>query len=126
MAGRAIRYLGLAQVLALHETVMLRTGAAPAPLRAEDLLDSALPRPRMAAFYEGADLKRQAALLAGAVFQARAFLDGNKRTAYVATDVFLRLNGLACVGESVALAEQLESVAIRAGSLASATDRSVA
>jgi death-on-curing protein len=105
---------------------MVQSGSDPAPVRTEDLLDSALQRPRAVAYYAGADLPRQAALLAVAISQAQAFLVGNKRTAYVAADVFLRLNGYAFSGEPIALAEQLEAVATRADSLASATDRFVA
>jgi death-on-curing protein len=70
-------------------------------------------RPRMAASYEEADLVRQAALLAVGIAQAQAFLDGNKRTAYQATDVFLWINGLKLVGDPLALAQQLEEVAER-------------
>jgi len=36
----------------------------------------------------------QAAVLLTSICQAQAFLDGNKRTAWVACDVFLTLNGL--------------------------------
>ena len=49
----------------------------------------------MAAYYEGADIVRQAALLGVGISQAQAFLDGNKRTAYLALNTFLRMNGLA-------------------------------
>src|SRR5216683_335276 len=76
-----IRHLSLADVLALHAAVMERFGLAPAPLRDEGVLESAVMRPRMAAYYDEADLIRQAALLAVGISQAQAFLDGNKRTA---------------------------------------------
>lgn len=102
---------------------MERTGYAPAPLRDEGLLESAVMRPQMAAYYEGADLVRQAALLAIGVAQAQTFLDGNKRTAFAALDVFLRLTGKFCRGDPIALAQQLEGVATREDSLGPATDR---
>jgi len=117
------RYLGVADLLALHQAVMERTGAAPAPLRDEGLLESAAMRPRMAFHYERADLIRQCALLAIGVAQAQAFLDGNKRTAFAAADVFLRLNGLAFAGDPLELARQLEAIVTRAGGLDEATDR---
>lgn len=63
------RYLSLADVLALHAAVMEQTGYAPAPLRDEGLLDSAIQRPRTAAYHEEADLIRQAALLAVGISQ---------------------------------------------------------
>ena len=116
-------YLSLADVVALHHAVMDRTGYAPAPLRAERLLDSAVQRPRMAAYYEDADLIRQAALLAVGIAQAQASLDGNKRTAYAALDVFLRLNGLAFSADPISLAQQLEAVATRTDSIDAATGR---
>jgi death-on-curing protein len=117
------QYLSLADVIALHEAAMHRTGYAAAPLRDEGLLDSAVQRPRTAAYYEGADLIRQAALLAVGISQVQAFLDGNKRTAYASLDVFLRLNDLMFSGDPIALAQQLEAVATRTDSLDAATSR---
>jgi len=117
------QYLSLADVIALHRAVMERTGYGAAPLRSEPLLDSAVQRPRVAAYYEQADLIRQAAVLAVGISQAQAFLDGNKRTAYAALDVFLRLNGLAFSGDPIELAEWLEQVATRSERLDAATRR---
>lgn len=118
-----IRYLSLADVLALHQAVMEKFNADPAPLREEGLLEAAIMRPRMAAYYEEVDIIRQAVLLAVGVSQARAFLDGNKRTAFAACDVFLRLNGIIIVADPIDLALQLEAVAERIGNLEAATDR---
>ena len=61
--GCQLRYPTLAEVIAIHEKVHARPGRAPRPLRDEGLLESALTRPQMAAYYEGADIVRQAALL---------------------------------------------------------------
>jgi death-on-curing protein len=116
-------YLGLHDVIALHEAMMLKFGVPPAGLRSEGGLESAVMRPRMAATYEEAGLVRQAALQAIGISQAQAFLDGNKRTAFAAMDVFLRVNGLAYTGDPIELARQLERVAERTGSLAEATDQ---
>jgi death-on-curing protein len=118
-----IRYLTLADVLALHQTIMERFGLAPAPLRDEGSLESAVMRPRMAAYYSEADIIRQSALLAVGISQAQAFLDGNKRVAFAACDVFLRVNGLAFAGDPLELAIQLEAVTERAGNLEEATDQ---
>ena len=118
-----IRYLSLADVLALHQAMMEKFGVGPAPLREEGLLESAIMRPRMAAYYDEADIVRQAALLAVGVSQAQAFLDGNKRTAFAACDVFLRLNGIVIVGDPIELALQLEAVAERSDDLEAATNR---
>ncbi|MBN1122720.1 MAG: type II toxin-antitoxin system death-on-curing family toxin [Anaerolineae bacterium] len=109
MAG--IRYLELAEVIALHALIMERTGASPASLRSESQLEAALMRAPMAAHYEEADLVRQAVLLAVGISQAQAFLDGNKRTGFAAMDVFLRLNGQRFNGDSIGLAQHLETIA---------------
>jgi len=121
------RYLSVADVEALHIEMMLGMGWRPAPFRGggEALLESAVMRPQMAEHYEEADLIRQAALLAVGISQAQAYLDGNKRTAYHATLVFLKVNGLALQLEDggLRMARELEKVADRADSLDAATDR---
>lgn len=106
-----IYHLSLADILSLHELMMARFGREPTPLRSEGLLESAIMRPRMAFHYENVDLVRQCALLTIGISQAQAFMDGNKRTAFAACDVFLRLNGYLFSGDPLALARQLESVA---------------
>lgn len=118
-----IRYLSLADVLAIHQAVMEKFGVAPASLREEGLLESAVMKPRMAAYYSDADIIRQSALLVVGISQAQAFLDGNKRTAFAACDLFLRSNGLAFGGNPIEMAMQLEAVAMRVGDLEEATDR---
>ncbi|HEV8634399.1 MAG TPA: type II toxin-antitoxin system death-on-curing family toxin [Chloroflexota bacterium] len=125
MSPRDTRHLSLGEVIALHEQVMERMGATPAPFRAggEGLLESTVMRPRMAEYYEGADMIRQAALLAIGISQAQAFLDGNKRTAFAASRVFLRVNGYRQAAASLEMAKELEAVATRADSLEAATAR---
>lgn len=107
------QYLSLADVIAIHEQAMRRLGLAPNPLRGDGTLESAVMRPQMAAWYEGADIVRQAALLGVGISQAQAFLDGNKRTAYLAMNTFLRLNGHEYVGDRISLAQQFEQFANR-------------
>jgi death on curing protein len=117
-----IDYLSVADVIAVHDSIVLDTGSGYAPLRDEGLLESAVTRPRNAAYYEGADLIRQAALLAIGISQNQPFVDGNKRTAYAAPDVFLDINGQLYDGDPIELARQLERVAERSISLDQATD----
>ena len=119
----AIRYLSLFDVLGLHRTIMLRLRRDAEALRNEGALDSALESAKAAAHYEDADIVRQAALIAVRVSQAQAFVDGNKRTAYLTMDCFLRYNDLAFTGRPRAMAEQLEAVASREDSLSAATER---
>jgi len=115
-------YLTVTDVIGIHIQVMERTGSLPTPLRDEGLLESALMRPVMAAHYENADVIRQAVLLAIGISQAQAFLDGNKRAAFAVCNTFLRLNGLAYLGEPITLSQQLEAVASRTTSLDAATN----
>jgi death-on-curing protein len=86
-------------------------------------LDSAIGRPRTAEHYEGADLFRQAALLAAGVSQAQAFLDGNKRTAVYVAMIFMEINGCVLRYDDLELARELEKVAERSDSLEAATRR---
>ena len=58
-----IRYLTVEDVLALHAAAMQETGSTSMPLRNIGLLESALTRPQMAAYYAAADLIHQSALL---------------------------------------------------------------
>ena len=117
------RYLSVLDVEALHVFIMEKTGDAPSPLRERALLESAVVRPQMAAHYAGADLIEQAALLAVGISQAQAFLQGNKRTAFLAADVFLRANGWLFMGDPLEMGEQLAAVASRKGNIDEATAR---
>jgi death-on-curing protein len=109
--------------LALHDFIMDKTGEQPAPLRDRAALESALLRPQTAAHYNDADLVEQCSVLMVGISEAQAFADGNKRTAFIAADVFLRTNGRVYTGDPLALARHLEAVAHRTDSLEEATRR---
>lgn len=117
-----IVYLEIAEVIELHHRVMERTGVGSQGIRAQNELESALARPQMAAFYENADVIRQATVLAIGISQSQPFVDGNKRTAYAVSDTFLNVNGNPYIGDPIEFAKQLEAVAERSGSLGEATD----
>lgn len=119
----AICYLSVADVLALYIAVTERLGYRPEPLRDLGLLESALRRPEMAAYYEEADLVRPAALLATGIAQNQPFVDGNKRTAYIVCVRFFESNGVRLTADPLALADQLVKLAERAGRLEDATAR---
>lgn len=116
-------YLTVADIVALHDFIMQKTGFVPAPLRDEGGLESAAMRPQALAYYEDADLVRQAAVLAVGISQAQAFLDGNKRTALIAMDVFLRRNGIRFTGDDLEVVAQLERIAEAIDDREGATDR---
>ena len=110
MAGT--KYLTLQDVCVLHDVVLERTHSRPAELLFPDRLESAIQRPQWIAHYEGADLVRQAIILAVAISQAQAFADGNKRTGFACASSFLRRNGIAFRGEPLEFANHLEEVAL--------------
>lgn len=87
------RWLTSDEVRAAHERQIVRFGG-PAGIRDENALESALARPINRSQYEGADLASLAASYAFGLARNHAFVDGNKRIAFVAMMVFLRLNGI--------------------------------
>lgn len=92
-----------------------------APLRSEDLLESAIQRAQAAAYYAGADLVEQGCMMAIGISQNQPFIDGNKRAALFSLIFFLRLNDLDFTGKPIEIAAQLIAVSERAGSLDEAT-----
>ena len=81
------------QAVAMHSRQLRRFGGAPR-LRDEGLLRSALERPVNKWHYEQADLADLAAAYAFGLAKNRAFVDGNKRIAFMTMVVFLRKNGV--------------------------------
>jgi death on curing protein len=80
-------------VEAIHSD-QVREHGGQAGLRDEGLLESALARPHNVWSYDpDAGLPRLAAEYGFGLARNHAFLDGNKRTAFVAMNVFLILNG---------------------------------
>lgn len=77
---------------AIHDEQLTEHGGAGG-IRDAGLLDSALARPLNRAGYGEPDIAELAALYAVAIARNHPFIDGNKRSAYVAMEVFLRLNG---------------------------------
>lgn len=87
-------FLTLDHVLAAHARVKgIPFENAIDHVHRRDLLESALARPRNVAGYEGADVATQAASLLWGLVRNHPFMDGNKRTALIATYAFLDLNG---------------------------------
>lgn len=84
-----VQFLSLDEVLAIHERVIEAFGGT-AGVRDRGLLESALYRPQ-SGYYES--LEEMAAALFESLLINHPFVDGNKRVAFFATDVFLRLNG---------------------------------
>lgn len=86
-------WIGVAVALAIHEEQIAEHGGGEG-LRDAGLLESALARPRNAWGYGVTDLCALAAALGHGLARNHPFVDGNKRTAFVAVETFLILNGV--------------------------------
>jgi death-on-curing protein len=86
------KWIGDNSVLAIHDAQIAEHGGL-AGVRDKSLLLSALARPRNLAAYENPDAADLAAVYASGIARNHAFLDGNKRTAWVVAEAFLIKNG---------------------------------
>ena len=82
-------YLTVADVLGMHTILMQRYGGAGG-VRDPGALEAALFRPQTGYY---SDIIAEAAALLESLAINHPFVDGNKRIAFAATDVFLRING---------------------------------
>jgi death-on-curing protein len=80
-------------LLTAHDEQLAEHGGA-AGIRDMGLFESALARPQNLASYSEPDAAALAASYAYGLAKNHAFVDGNKRTALVALEYFLALNGL--------------------------------
>lgn len=78
-------------LLLLHDESLAEHGGAPG-LRDDGLLDSALGRPLNLALYGAPDLASLAASYGFGLAKNHAFVDGNKRAAFLAVGLFLAVN----------------------------------
>ena len=83
---------------AVHEAQLAEHGGLVG-IRDSGLLESALARPRNLAGYGSPDLADCAAAYGFGIARNHPFLDGNKRTAFVAMELFLALNGQSLVAD---------------------------
>ena len=80
-------------ILAIHDEQIAEHGGSSG-VRDDGLPESALARPLTHTVYADPDIAELAALYAIGIARNHPFIDGNKRTAYVALETLLRLNGL--------------------------------
>jgi len=108
-------------VIAIYDAQLAEHGGIGG-LRDEGLLRSALARPQnLLAYGDGPDVGYLAAAYGFGLAQNHAFLDGNKRTAFVAMEAFLELNGYALAADDrdcIATFEQLAAGQIGEADLA--------
>jgi death-on-curing protein len=98
-------------LIVLHDRSIAVHGGAPG-LRDDGLLESALARPANLFHYEGVDdICVLAATYLVAVASNHPFADGDKRAAFLAAGLFLRLNGRHLVAEQADAARAVLAVA---------------
>jgi death on curing protein len=87
-----VEYLDLDDLIDLARSLF----GDPPPIRDMGLLGSAAARPQATAFGQDAypDLLTKAAALLQSIVNNHALVDGNKRLGWLATAVFLELNGI--------------------------------
>ncbi len=89
---KAIRWIDKRLLVILHDESLAEHGGASG-IRDEGLLDSALARPLNLLAYGDPDLAELAAAYGVGLAKNHAFVDGNKRVAFLAVGLFLALNG---------------------------------
>ena len=93
------KYLTPVEVMLIHRVMIERFGGADG-VRDMGALESALFRPQ-SGYY--ADTIAEAAALFESLAMNHPFVDGNKRVAFGAVDVFLRINGIRLVAKPMAI-----------------------
>lgn len=80
------------ECLALHDMMLAQYGGI-AGVRDENLLESALARPKQLFVYGKPSMAEMAAACAAGIVKNHPFLDGNKRTGFMVGAGFLERNG---------------------------------
>ena len=88
------RWLSPAVMLAVHEEQLVEHGGGTG-VRDANLFASAMARPPQLAKYAEPDAADLAASYGFGIARNHSFVDGNQRTAFVAAELFLALNGYA-------------------------------
>lgn len=86
------RWIATQVLYAVHEEQLAEHGGL-AGLRDANALESAVARPEQLAHYGAPDAADLAAAYGFGIARNHPFSDGNKRTAFVAVELFLALNG---------------------------------
>ena len=94
------QWIDLSVVLAIHEQQIAEHGGLLG-IRDIGIIESALGRPQNLLLYNNPDIFDLAAAYGYGLVQNHGFIDGNKRTAYVVTRLFLILNGYDIVTSAV-------------------------
>lgn len=97
-------------LITLHDESLLLHGGASG-IGDEGLLDSALNRAVNLAFYSEPDFAELAAAYGVGLAKNHAFVDGNKRAAFLAVGLFLGLNGYKLIASQTDATQTMLAVA---------------
>lgn len=82
----------------MHDRIIERTGGETGVLN-EGPIEAAIARARWGPFHGDGSLSKRAAFLLRGIAQDHPFVDGNKRTAFEAADLFLSRNSVILVAD---------------------------
>lgn len=99
---------------AMHDMQLAEHGGASG-IRDENMLAPALDRPQNAFHYGETELHELAAAYAFGLARNHPYIDGNKRTAFLAAFVFLKIKGLTLEASEISATEAM--LALAAGAL---------
>jgi death-on-curing protein len=114
VSRKARVWLDAAVVLAVHEAQLAEHGGI-AGVRDHGLFESAMARPENLMAYGKPDVADLAASYGHGISRNHAFLDGNRRTGFVAAELFMALNGWQLVADDAACV--LTMLAVAAGTI---------
>jgi len=107
-----IKWINKQALILLHSEAIRLYGGLDG-IRDEGLLDSALARPLNIHIYENeTNIVRLSAIYAIGIAKNHAFIDGNKRVAFLAIGLFLRLNGFRLIANQTDATQVILKVAI--------------
>ena len=104
------RWIDKQLLITLHDESLLLHGGASG-IRDEGLLDSALNRAVNLALYSEPDFAELAAAYGVGLAKNHAFVDGNKRVAFLAVGLFLGLNGYKLIANQMDATQTMLAVA---------------
>ena len=104
------RWIDRRALLLLHDESIAEHGGAPG-IRDEGLFESAMARPLNLAAYGAPGVAELAAAYGVGLAKNHAFVDGNKRVAFLAVGLFLALNGQRLVASQAEAAVVMLDVA---------------
>lgn len=120
MTSSDIVWVDIALVLLIHERSLAHHGGAEG-IRDSGAIESALALPQNLSLYESPSLSELAANYLFGIIKNHAFVDGNKRMAWVTARAFLALNGVSLDFDALEAITFVESVAAGAVDRAEAT-----